>query len=161
MKHFLLHDQLGDGFQTVLDVLDSTEPVTIILACGGGDMAYAEVVLNIINTNPDNFTLISAGSYSAAFYIFMNARCKKKIAKGTLGMFHFPYIKMELMTNGKVYYDQDRAHIKNNKDFMFSYYTSWCNSFMNKEEIEQLHKGDDVFFTHMRMLELFPDAEVI
>jgi ATP-dependent protease ClpP protease subunit len=164
MKYVVLSKQLKDteNFQPLLDIINvGHEEITLIISCGGGDMYYATVLIHIINKNPERFTVVSCSAYSAGFYLLRQTTCKKKIVDGSIGMFHYPYSQMETTESGGYYYGQDKAMVKNNKEYAHQRTRKWCEQFMNAEELAKLESVDDVFFSFKRMLEIFPDIEVI
>jgi len=107
---------------------------------------------------PIPFTLISAGVYSAAFYIFYFAKCKRKIIEGTLGMHHKEYVaNVAINSSYKAAYSNDHCQIKNMKCID----DSWGKDFLKKKENKRYKRGFDLFFTFKRMQQIFPDIEVI
>lgn len=164
MHYFLLTNHLVDEehFRPLLDLANGTQPqITIILDCGGGNVSYALMLAHIINQNPGRFNLVAINIYSAAFVLFYQAACKKQMLKGGAGMVHYPYSRMEMMEHGKAYYNQDRNQINNNQEFLHRNTRVWCEEFMTEAELNRLEEGDDVFFTFLRLVEIFPDAEII
>jgi hypothetical protein len=164
MKYFLIKDHLSsDKFHKILDFANdhTGETITWIISCGGGEMALASVFIDLVNSDKENHVIIGSYLYSAAFFIFYNAQCKKKLVSGTVGMFHYPYQKMETTENGKHYYDQDRAMTKNNEEFGRMNTYQWCVQFMTEEELTRFEIPEDVFFTFPRMQQIFPDVETI
>jgi len=161
MKYFQLEGTINEELVTrFMDFCNNnlSDDCTIVINSGGGKSTLAKVVLDIINSNADKITLISAGVYSAALYIFFFAKCKKKIVYGSLGMHHKEYLKdMYITSDGKPKYYDDICQVKNLKtlrdNFLFK--------FMSKKEKSIYAKSDDVYFTFKRMTEIFPNVEII
>ena len=134
------------------------EKCTIVINSGGGKSTIATVILDMINSNSKKFTLVSAGCYSAAFYIFYFSKCKRKLVHGSLGMHHKEYLKgICINSDRKPFYDSDKCEIKNLKsiDDSFSY------KFLSKKEAKMYDKSYDIYFTFKRMTEIFPGIEII
>lgn len=102
--------------------------------------------------------MISAGVYSAAFYIFFFAECKRKIIYGSLGMHHKEYLKnVYINEKGKPKYNDDVCQIENLKIIKGNF----LSKIMTKKERLSYKNDDDVYFTFNRMKEIFPDVEII
>lgn len=92
------------------------EEITFIINSTGGKESISKFILNVLNENKDRSTLISLGMYSAAFYIFYNAKCKRKITYGSPAMWHLCSSEMRMMSNKKPAFDEDEAQFENWKD---------------------------------------------
>lgn len=162
MRYFQLDGIIEESLLSKFMDFCNTYPedeCTIVINSGGGKTTLSEVVLSIINSNSGRFTLISAGCYSAAFYIFYFAKCKKRIAKQSLGMIHSEYVRDLCMNaKGKTIYDEDRCQVKNFKTCDGDLFVE---SFLTKTEMKKYKKGEEVYFTFKRMKEIFPDVEVL
>lgn len=161
MKYFQLEGIINEGLVTsFMDFCNNniTEECTIVINSAGGKSTLATVILDIINSHSEKITLISAGVYSAAFYIFFYAKCKKKIIYGSLGMHHKCYLKdVFINEKGKPKYQEDICQIENLKSTKSNY----LENFMTDEEKVLFDNDDDVYFTFNRMKELFPTVEII
>ena len=114
--------------------------------------------IDIINTHAEKITLISAGIYSAAFYIFFFAKCRRKIIYGSIGMHHREYLKdIYINEKGKPKYQEDICQIENLKCVR----NNFLEKAMTKKEKFLYNNDDDVYFTFNRMKELFPNVEII
>ncbi len=137
---------------------NTSEEWTIVINSGGGKSTLATMILSIINSNSDKITFISAGCYSAAFYIFFFAKCKRKIIHGSLGMHHREYLKGNYINDkGKPKYNDDICQIENLK----SVRDNFLKKVMTKKEKVIYNNDDDVYFTFKRMTEIFPTVEII
>jgi len=131
---------------------------TIVINSGGGKSTLAAVVLDMINSNADKITLISAGAYSAALYVFFFAKCKKKIIYGSIGMYHSQYLKdVYINEKGNPKYEDDICQVENLK----STTNRFLSKFMTKKEKSLYNNHKDVYFTFKRMKKIFPDAEIV
>lgn len=161
MKYFQIDGKIDEAMlNKFIDFCNQyeTEECTIIVNSGGGKSTISTVMLHIINLNKQRFTLVSAGVYSAAFYIFYFAKCKRKIVIGSLGMIHKEYIDdVYINSNYKAIYPTDKCQIKNLK----SIDDSWVYTFLTKKEAKQYKNSEDIYCTFERMTEIFPDVEVI
>lgn len=161
MKYFQLEGTINEELLTkFMDFCNNnlSEDCTIVINSGGGKCNISTVILNIINAHSDKITLVSAGVYSAAFYIFYFAKCKRKIVYGSLGMHHKDYINdISINPSGTPKFKEDVCQVENIK----SIGDRFTNKFLSKEEKEKYKKSEDVYFTFKRMTEIFPDIEII
>lgn len=161
MKYFHLEGIINeDLLNKFIDFWNEnqSEECTIIINSGGGKSSLTFFILDVINKNHDKITLVSCGCFSAAFYLFYKARCKKILTYGTTGMYHLPYIKdVNLNIHNDPVYTSDKCDIKNMK----SSDESFIKEFMKKKEIKAFNRGDDVYFTFKRLRKIFPDIKVI
>ena len=161
MKYFQLEGTIDETLLTkFMDFCNNntSEEWTIVINSGGGKSTLATMILSIINSNLDKITLISAGCYSAAFYIFFFSKCKRKIIYGSLGMHHREYLKgMYINEKGNPKYQDDICQIQNLK----SVRDNFLSKLMTKKEKSIYNNDDDVYFTFKRMKELFPKLEIV
>ena len=161
MKYFQLEGTINEELTTkFMDFCNNnlSEDCTVVINSGGGKSTLATVILDIINSNVDKFTLVSAGAYSAAFYIFFFAKCKRKIINGSLGMHHKEYLKdIYINSDKKAIYSTDKCQIKNLKNID----DSWAKGFLTKRERKGYDKSYDVYFTFKRMKKIFSNVEVV
>lgn len=161
MKYFQLEGRIDESLVTrFMEFCNSniSEECTIVINSAGGKNILAIMILDIINSHSEKMTLISAGVYSAAFYIFFYAKCKRKIIYGSLGMHHKGYLKdVYINESGKPKYQEDICQIENLKSIKGNY----LEKFMTKKEKLLYNNDDDVYFTFNRMKEIFPTIEII
>lgn len=161
MKYFQLEGIINEELLTkFMDFCNNYlhEDCTVVINSSGGKNNLATVILDIINSNTSKFTLVSAGCYSAAFYIFYSAKCKRKIIKGSIGMYHKSFAKdINVDSDSKPVYYEDKCLIDNFKDID----NSFILNLLTPKEKKLFQKNDDVYFTFKRMTEIFPDVEVV
>lgn len=161
MKYFQIEGSINEElFNNFIHFFNENEEeeMSFVINSGGGKATLTQVMLHIINANKESITLISCGSYSAAFDLFYKAECNRKLVHGSLGCVHLAYLKeTAVMIDGKMKYYEDICQKENFKCFDDSYITKLLKP---KEKI-LYNRGDDVFFTFKRMQEIFPDVEVI
>ena len=161
MKYFQLEGTIDESLVTrFMEFCNNnlSEECTIVINSCGGKSTLATVILDIINSNSEKITLISAGVYSAAFYIFFFAECKRKIIYGSLGMHQKEYLKnVYINEKGKPKYNDDVCQIENLKIIKGNF----LSKIMTKKERLSYKNDDDVYFTFNRMKEIFPDVEII
>lgn len=162
MKYFFIDKELDEEcFSKFIDFYNEnqSEKINIILESNGGNSHLARIIIDIINSNSENFILTSLKIYSAAFTIFYSAKCKKRIVKNTIGCFHKAYLNnIDLDVSGKPVWLEHKCLIKNLETRPASPISL---NFMTKEEKKKFNEGGDVYFTFKRMKEIFPDAEII
>lgn len=138
---------------------NTEEKINIILHSNGGASDLTRILVNLINSNPENFVLTSVKIYSAAFFLFYSAKCEKQIVKNTIGCYHKAYItNIDLDVSKEPVWAEHKCLVKNldTRDI-----SPIPLDFMTRQEINKFKKGKDVFFTFNRMKEIFPDAEII
>lgn len=162
MKYFHFNGSINEGLlDKFLEFINDnqSDELTIILNSIGGKRNLSLVMLDVININSERITLISCGVYSAAFFMFYNSNCKRKMTYGNVGMMHYASCELNIMSNGNPAYSEDVNTIKNWKEDIND--LKFVEQFMNPKEIKSYKKGNDVYFTFKRMKEIFPDVEII
>lgn len=162
MKYFHFDGDISEkSLDTFLQFVNENEheQMSIILNSIGGKKNLTHVILDIINLNADRTTLISCGCYSASFYLFYEAKCKKKMTEGNVGMMHYSSTNINTMSNGKPAYSEDENIVKNWKEDKSQ--EEFVKQFMTPVELKKYKRGNDVYFTFKRMKEIFPDVEII
>lgn len=122
--------------------------VTIFISSGGGVSAAAQILVSLINAEPERFRVIAVDHIqSAAFRFFFEVECDKCILKDCIGMYHMSRQEMDMGFDGQPFFQLDKFLLKNYPDFMKED-LQWCESIgMNAQEIEQIAKGDNVYFS--------------
>jgi ATP-dependent protease ClpP protease subunit len=162
MKYFHFDGDISEkSLDTFLQFVNENEheQMSIILNSIGGKKNLTHVILDIINLNTEKVTLISCGCYSASFYLFYEAKCKKKMTEGSAGMMHYSSTNINTMSNGKPTYSEDENIVKNWKEDKSQ--EEFVKQFMTPIELKKYKRGNDVYFTFKRMKEIFPDVEII
>lgn len=164
MKYYLLEERINEAslekFLSFMNNVQYGDRITIILDSAGGKNNLARIILDIINVNKNSVTLISCGIYSACFFIFYNAKCKRKMTQGSVGMVHQGSAEVTLNGNRKPTFKEDENVIENWKEESVTD-LGFVSQFLNKKEIQSFKKGDDVYFTFKRMREIFTNVEII
>lgn len=129
------------------------EKIEIYLFSKGGKCSIESAMTHIINSNPEKFKIIGYEYLaSAAFNLFVKAKCEKELLDGTIGMYHLAVISLDYNDRLKTVYGIDDAYIKKmktidqpgNMEFMKS-----CG--FTKKEIKKANDGQDLFFQVSRM----------
>ena len=129
------------------------EKIEIYLFSKGGKCSIESAMTHIINSNPEKFKIIGYEYLaSAAFNLFVKAKCEKELLDGTIGMYHLAVISLDYNDRLKTVYGIDDAYIKKmktidqpgNMEFM-------KNCGFTKKEIKKANDGQDLFFQVSRM----------
>ncbi|MCL1636261.1 ATP-dependent Clp protease proteolytic subunit [Elizabethkingia bruuniana] len=159
MKIFLIntdleHETLRD-FINFYNSTDESEYVQIIIKSGGGYCYVADEILDIINSDPERFTLIATRwIYSSAFDLFMKAKCKRILKPNTVGMIHEALHDITFSLNGrshpetKVLQEAYKSNLKEDMDYLTNFLK------LSKQEIKDYNNQKDVYFNHTRLLEI-------
>jgi hypothetical protein len=161
MEHILSFKGVKMNDELLSKFMDSVnhdhQKIIIYLSCTGGEQWVSDIMVDVVNKNPERFEIIGAGHIlSAAFCFFFDSRCKKRIMRGTIGMIHQGITDVSLNDNLMPAYSLDIACHKRLKN---SYYPDGLDFIkrigLNKKEIKKYKKGHDVYFQPDRLLELF------
>lgn len=128
--------------------------VTIFISSGGGSGAASEILISLINSEPERFRVIAVDHIqSAAFRFFFEVECDKCILRDCIGMYHISRQEMEMGFNSQPYFQVDKFLLKNYPDFM-KRDLEWCDRLgMTAAQIEEIAKGNNVYFTPEQMQE--------
>ena len=140
--------------------LKPDEKVIIYFTSPSGFVSTSKALLDFINNNKEIISLIVYGEiYSAGFDIVMKAECNKKLLSNTIGMIHFAYTKIDMDESGKPKTDYDKfylAEMKKTKTETIEYLRTLG---LNKQELEKVNKGKDVFLSYERLAVLFENSK--
>lgn len=75
------------------------------------------------------------------------------------GMCHIGHVEMSMNSDGKPTYNEDACIMENWRCQPRS--ELYFNNFLTKEELVEVKKGEDVFLSLKRLIEIFPDATVM
>lgn len=122
--------------------------VTIFISSGGGASAAAQILVSLINAEPERFRVIAVEHIqSAAFRFFFDVECDKCILKDCIGMYHMSRQEMDIGFDGQPFFQLDKFLLKNYPDFMKED-LQWCDRLgMTAAQIEEIAKGNNVYFT--------------
>lgn len=126
--------------------------ITIFISSGGGSGAASEILISLINSEPERFRVIAVDHIqSAAFRFFFEVECDKCILRDCIGMYHISRQEMEMGFNSQPYFQVDKFLLKNYPEYM-KRDLEWCDQLgMTAEHIEQIAKGNNVYFTPEQM----------
>lgn len=152
--------EMADKFSEFFNAVPPQEEKVIYFSTTGGDLKYRDIIIDLINRNSENLTLVAVDYIaSAGFTIFIEAKCKKELTKLTEGMFHMSQVSVNLDENFSVSTSGYEARqfsnsvdlrkevtMKTIKDLKFT-----------KKEKKRALSGKDVVFSYERMLEFIAD----
>lgn len=132
------------------------EVIDLYLNSNGGSASIKEAVTEIINTNSEKFYLVGYDYLaSSAFNFFIEAKCKKKLLPGTIGMYHLAINNLDFNDRMKPVYGIDEACIKRIKEFDHPSNLEFMKACgFTAKETKKANKGDDVFLQYDRFLEI-------
>lgn len=129
--------------------------ITIYLSSHGGLTSVYNIILDIINQNSENITLIATDEIqSAAFMLFFFAKCNKYILEGTIGMAHYTWTVMSINETGKPTSESEKfllKELKGNRSIVIDKYKEIG---LNTAELKKIESGKDCFFSYKRLLQL-------
>lgn len=135
--------------------------VHIYLNSEGGDVESMECILHLINNSKRTTILTAYGKiYSASFFIFFRAECKRNLLPGTMGMCHYIRTSIQIDERNKAYYSEDKAYQSWIKD-----QNVWTNELciklgFTKTEMSRLKKREEIYFQYSRLLDFMKKKNV-
>lgn len=167
MKHdqyFLIGCEFSaEDVQPLISFLNNTagQRVLIGLNSTGGKIGTAQFATHLLNENADRVSLCIVGcAYSSAFEVFRNFKGKRYITEGSMCMNHWAATSFAINTNGKPQSYEGEAFLAQAKK-LASKEIGMAATYLKKSELKKLKAGHEVYFDQFRLLEMFPDIEVI
>lgn len=146
-----------DKFIAQLNSASTVEPITIYLSSDGGYAHIADAFINIINTAPNDITLIAAGFIrSSAFNIFFMTNCKHVILPQTIGMLHFSNLEVEVNQNGKPNDSTSKFQLQQMKNERTEYLEKLQKIGLTTKELNIIKNGKDLHLNYQRLKQLQP-----
>jgi hypothetical protein len=150
-----LSPELLKDFYSLVNSLCDGDVINIILNSGGGKIYVGKAISDAINREPDRFTLTGMEHlYSAAFNLFFDAKCERKLLYGTIGMAHQSSKEITINNRGNAYYDGERFELKQSKNYLIHSIKRLIELGVDRKKIRKFKSTDDVFFTHMEMVNM-------
>lgn len=135
--------------------LNEGEVLTIYLNSPGGNVDAMNVVIDFINGHAEEIELIGNWELcSAAFDIYMKAKCNKRLLPNTIGMAHYSSASVTVNENGELtdsYSEVKFDQLRSEKDRSLSFFRKLG---LTASELKTIKAGKEQFFTYERMLEL-------
>ena len=156
MKYFNIDGQIDtelvDRFALFLNE-NSAENICIFLDSPGGWFCSARIMCTIINADKSRFSLIASHTVmSAAFWLFYEAKCKREILSGTVGMYHIARRDFKMKATGSMAEDFDEFYLKEFKACELQRCDEFSKALgMLPYEQFALRGGFDVFFSEKSM----------
>lgn len=142
-------------------VMNTPGNLLVSIRSGGGNSDSGFVMERILAENVERISLCAmAGIYSCAFRVFYNFKGKRFLVPEAKGMYHLGHADIRLNVDGTCTYDEDKALRETQMEFLEEH-KAFAKSFMTESEFEKYLKGDEVYFAHSRMVEIFPTAEIL
>ncbi|MGL4977021.1 MAG: ATP-dependent Clp protease proteolytic subunit [Cetobacterium sp.] len=153
MKIIYISQLNQDVLEDFINVVNEKEGVHLMIRSGGGLVYVGDLIIEIINQNPEMFKITALECISStAFVIVAKAKCEKKLLPGTQGMMHQAYKDYSIKTGGKVVIAKD---YKTYDRFLYNQELELMKELeCTEEEITKYKKGKDVHFTYERLKQL-------
>lgn len=164
MEYLIFNEPITEETgQKILDFIGRTDgPIQIGIATVGGCKSTALFVLDAMNAAKDRLTLVAmTGIYSAGFRLFYDYKGKRKITFGCNGMYHYSGQNIRMNALGKPDYYEGAASMETIKKYDRADDLQFSKQFMTASELRKFAQAQDVFFNFGRMMEIFPDVEMI
>jgi ATP-dependent protease ClpP protease subunit len=135
--------------------IDTKTHILIYLNSEGGDVGCGQILTDFINEHRDRITLVACGYiFSAAFNLFFECRCKRRISDGTLGMAHFSWATFDLDEGGKPKEEGDAFLMEQMKANKNKTVEQFRKLGLNQRELKKLRDNKEVYFTTQRLKQL-------
>lgn len=152
-NNYLDYEDGKDDLEKLVNFLNENPGSRVYFGSNGGICWVMEIVLEIINEKCGELVAV-ADIQSAGFKLFFLAKCKKRLAPSTTGMFHLAGRKMRITSEGRPDNEDDEFWFKETRkrtkeDIKF------CESIgMNENEVKKIKASRNVLFTQKRLNEL-------
>lgn len=157
MKYFTIDQEFNQELTKnfISFVNENDGPATLYLDSNGGEFPTAQIIKDVINLEPERFTLIAVNAIrSSAFFLFFSVRCKRIILDDTTGLHHLMGRAARVMSNGVHSDDIERMEFKMLKAGHETE-VEFCRTIgFTEKELNTFKAGKDVFFSYQRMIEL-------
>ncbi len=121
----------------------------------GGLVDVAEAIVDFINLDKETIAITFYGEvFSSGMHIFLKTECPKLILRDTRGMYHFSWQEMTISEGGKPTGAYDMFSLKEMKRAKNETIAYLKTTKLLDKEINAIKKGQDVYFSYARMLEL-------
>ena len=135
--------------------IDKTIPFNIYINSEGGDIAHADVIIDLINQYSELITLTAVGQISsAAFNIFFFTNCKKQVLPQTIGMCHSSWTSVYFNETGKPITEFDKLVVQEMKRAQSVNLDKLKDLGLTPTELKKVKAGKDCYFTDIRLKEL-------
>jgi ATP-dependent protease ClpP protease subunit len=136
----------------VINYMTDQDQLLIIMDTGGGSLPAAEIICDLVNTDPRVFIHYSNNIFSAGFWMFLNTNPEKSsLAFNTSGMWHLGRCTVETGTSGKPYFDGDIALVNHLKTMYKSDLKVGQVCDFSPDEMKKLKNSESVYLTPKRV----------
>jgi ATP-dependent protease ClpP protease subunit len=154
-----IHEELVTEFAQKINEFKSSEfeELSIMICSEGGSIHSKEALLDMINTNKEMICLTAFGCInSAAFLLFLRAKCKKKILPLTSAIVHNYSIRIDVNQNKKIGDRLERKTYNNSMKELKDTFKDEIQSIgLTEKEIKDLKKDGEIKLEYKRLVEIF------
>lgn len=161
---YIFSDDISDEtVKTFADFLNSTIGVDkkIFFSTEGGYLAFADVMIELIDTYKDEIELVAFMTIqSAGMDILFKTKCKKRIMDSCVGMIHQVYTGFKVNESGSYVDDYEKFMAKVVKEDYRGKTLEFCDKIgLTSTEKNKVKKGRDLHITTSRLRELLKNFE--
>lgn len=151
-----INNEVLDRLVRTYNELKENEKLEVYFSSEGGDVEIGEAIIDLINEHADITSVVGYGTISsAAFDIFFRITCPKSILISTLGMAHSMRVELDKYDLSS---KTDQQEFKAQKEWAKEHEKYRLDVYekigLNKKELTDIKKGNDVYFQFNRMIEL-------
>ena len=148
--------KMFDDLVSSLNRLTVDDKLSIYFTCPeGGKADVCEAIVDLINKNANHIGMTFYGEiFSSGMVIFLKTQCSKSILPDTRGMYHFAWQEMTIGEGGKPLMKYDSFSMSEMKKSKLVTLEFLKTTKLLDTEIAKIKRGEDVYFTHKRLIEL-------
>lgn len=143
-----------DTLDKFIDFVNSSgdSPIDVYINSNGGSTWCSQVMLDIIESSPEKFTLTAYGQLgSSAFSLFFKASCERKILPTCIGVYHQAKMRIDVNFSSKPYGKDDEAFVNALREDFDNDLVFVKSLKFSEHELSRYLEGQDVFFQYDRL----------
>lgn len=161
-KQYYTIENLDHGwlerFMDMYNACSEDKHIVLYINSYGWELPVKDLMLHIINWEPDRFTMI--GYRLASFWrtLFYMARCKRYILNhNALALLHSWSMDINYMGWWRVRWERNQVE----KEIYDKYYQEEAPSFLTEDEKTKYNQWLDVYLDSNRMLSIIPECTIL
>ena len=156
----IISDIDSDTVKNFATFLNENKPkkkskIEILLNSNGGETEHSSAIIHMINERKGKIKITAYGRiYSAAFELYVLAKCEKKILPDTMGMYHRATTEINMTSGGNPKTSGDAAILKSLlADEKITKKVCKLANISNKAKAA-IFADEDVYFTYEELKEM-------
>jgi hypothetical protein len=163
VKRLLINRGFDDELlEIVIDFLSSIgpdEPYEIYLNSSGGLEVIAQCLKELLDGD-ERATLVGYSEVSsAALFLLLTVKCKKRIVSGTIGVFHLPYIKnqeLNMDLSPRDIHESFSSYLGSDLTYEA---TKIMKGYLTKKQFKGVKRYKDIWLSHKQIEEILKKSQ--